>query len=601
MNPHMNSEERGEGGDAAGARLPVSHVPNRARSSRGGAWPAFSMFVLPCLLSGCHDPFHTDEITTPVTLERLRTIDTTNLESQSLSQPVTVEEATQRALERGVQIPEPPSRVELTIADVRADALQNNLELHVELINPSIAAETVSEEEAKFESTFFAGYRRAITDSPTALATEGSQTTFDSASVGFDVPLRTGGDVRIELPVTRTETNNPFSLLDPAFTSDARFSISQPLLRGGGFRVNSYSIRVAKYQERIVDAQTKLEAIRILANADRAYWLLYAARRELDVRLEQYELAKDQLDRARRKVEAGDVAGIEITRAESGVASTLEGIIIAYTELKRRQRDLLRIMNRIDLPLDADTAVIPLTEPSPVGLELDRHELAITAIANRIEMLELELQLAIDAATIDFEKNLALPLFTVDYTYSANGLGGSFGDSFDQLGDKNFEDWSLGLNLEIPIGNEAAKSRVRRSLLTRLQRLATREEREQAIASEVYDALDTLRQNWQRIIAARHETILAGRTYEAEQRQFDVGERTSTDVLNAATDLADAQSREVSALAEYQIAQVDLAFATGTLLGSDRIDWQPIGLDDDGHAPQFDLDQANAPNPVNGP
>jgi outer membrane protein TolC len=551
--------------------------------------------TLAMLLAGCHDPFHTDEITTPITQEQLRMIDTTNLEAQSLATPITVEEATEQALERGVQIPEPPSRVELTISDVRADALRNNLDLHVELINPSIAAESVNEEEAKFESVFFAGYRRAITDSPTALATEGSQTTFDSATAGFDVPLRTGGAVRIELPVTRTETNNPFSLLDPAFTSDARFSISQPLLRNGGFRVNSHSIRVAKYQERIVDAQTKLEAIRILANADRAYWLLYAARRELDVRLEQYELAKDQLERARRKVDAGDVAGIEITRAESGVASTLEAIIIAYTQLKRRQRDLLRIINRDDLPLDADMAVIPLTEPSPVGLELNRRELALAAIANRMEMLELELLLAIDASTIDFEKNLALPLFTVDYTYSANGLGSSFGNSFDQLADKNFEDWSVGLNVEIPIGNEAAEARVRRALLTRLQRLATREQREQAIASEVFDALDTLRQNWQRIIAARHETILAGRTYEAEQRQFDVGERTSTDVLNAATDLADAQSREVSALAEYQIAQVDLAFATGTLLGSDRIDWQPIGLEDEQSTPQFELDARQLP------
>ena len=49
------------------------------------------------------------------------------------------------------------------------------------------------------------------------------------------------------------------------------------------------------------------------------------------------------------------------------------------------------------------------------------------------------------------------------------------------------------------------------------------------------------------------------------------GFRTSTDVLDAASRLADAQSREVRSLADYQIALIDIAFATGTLLGHSRI------------------------------
>ena len=52
--------------------------------------------------------------------------------------------------------------------------------------------------------------------------------------------------------------------------------------------------------------------------------------------------------------------------------------------------------------------------------------------------------------------------------------------------------------------------------------------------------------------------------------------RTSTEVLDAQTKFADAQSAEIQALAEYQIALVDLAYATGTLLGAARIHWEPI-------------------------
>ena len=194
-------------------------------------------------------------------------------------------------------------------------------------------------------------------------------------------------------------------------------------------------------------------------------------------------------------------------------------------------------------------------------------------------MLELELQLAVDASTIDFERNATLPLFVLDYSYTINGLAGNFHNAFRDLGDASFADYSVGLTAEIPIGNRAAKARLRRAMLQRVQRLATREQRRLAIRQEVYDALDQLEQNWQRILSARQETILAARTYDAEKMQFEVGLRTSTEVLEAAARLADGQSREIRALVAYEIARVDIAFATGNLLGQGSVMWQPIHLD----------------------
>ena len=38
----------------------------------------------------------------------------------------------------------------------------------------------------------------------------------------------------------------------------------------------------------------------------------------------------------------------------------------------------------------------------------------------------------------------------------------------------------------------------------------------------------------------------------------------------------DAQSAEILALAEYQIALVDLGYATGTLLSAAKVQWEPI-------------------------
>ncbi|MHC4863602.1 MAG: TolC family protein, partial [Planctomycetota bacterium] len=157
-----------------------------------------------------------------------------------------------------------------------------------------------------------------------------------------------------------------------------------------------------------------------------------------------------------------------------------------------------------------------------------------------------------------------------------NGLGATRGDSFDMLGDKNFEDHRMGLQLQVPLGNVGARSRLLQAFYLRRQRLATRENRQRLIELEVLNAIDQLEANWQRILASRQNTILSGRLFEAEQRQFELGLRTSTDVLDAQTKFAEAQSAEIRALAEYQIAQVDLAYATGTLLGAAKVQWQPI-------------------------
>ncbi len=104
----------------------------------------------------------------------------------------------------------------------------------------------------------------------------------------------------------------------------------------------------------------------------------------------------------------------------------------------------------------------------------------------------------------------------------------------------------------------------------------TRQNRQELIELEVLNALDRLEANWQRILANRQNAILTGRLFEAEKRQFEIGLGTSTDVLDAQTAFANAQSSEISALTEYQIALVDIAYATGTLLGSAKIQWEPI-------------------------
>lgn len=473
--------------------------------------------------------------------------------------------------------PAPPERP-MTIEEVRQLTLRNNLDLRVELLNPTIARTSLSAEEARFESLFVANVDYSTFDSPTATQLEGSQGNSLSADAGIRVPLRTGGAIQLSAPVSRFETDNQFSLLNPSYQSDAVATISQPLLRGAGTAANAQSIRLAFYDLQATEARTKLEIIRVLAAADRVYWRLYAARQELTVRKQEYDLAVAQLERARRLVLGGQQAEVEVIRAESGVADTLEAIIIAENAVRDRQRDLKRTLNEAGLGMESDTVLVPATEPTALYYNLDPAYLADVALDQRMEMLELELRIAADAANIDAARNATLPLVSLDYTYNVNGLGASFGESFDQTGDQDFEDHRVGLRVEVPLGNAAARSQLRNAILGRLQRLATREQQATAIRQEIYNAVDQLESNWQRIVAARQRVVLAARTVQAELRQFENDLRTSTEVLNAQTRLADARSAEIAAVTEYQIAQIDVAFATGTLLGANRVVWTPGGM-----------------------
>ncbi len=222
------------------------------------------------------------------------------------------------------------------------------------------------------------------------------------------------------------------------YSPTSTFSISQPLLRGAGKRVNTYSIRILEYQRQITDAMTKLEVIRVLANADRGYWRLYAARKELEVRQQEYQSAQAQLEQTRRMVAIGEKAVVEETRSEAGVAERLDGIIKAKKELQDRERELKQIMNEAGMGIDSPAVVVPTTEPDPVLYELDRQRLTASAVENRMEMLEVELQIAQDLSTVQYYENQALPLVSLDYTYSINGFGAARNDAYDMMSNRDF-------------------------------------------------------------------------------------------------------------------------------------------------------------------
>lgn len=502
--------------------------------------------------------------------EELAVIGTVQLADQSVSKPVTVEEGLEQFRQQVIEPNAAPKKLELTLEQVRQAALANNLDLKVDLIDPAIAQRSVDAERAKFESVFYSSASYAYGE---ASEDDEDNAKAWSGEVGIRKPLPTGGTIDLGVPVSDSE---------PGGVTAAAASVSyvQSLLRGAGTRVNTQSIRIAEHYWNITSAQTKLAAIRLLANADATYWGFYAAHKELDVRREQYKLAQDQLSHAEKKVAAGSAPKTEIVRAEAGLASRLEAVIDAETQVQSYRRELLRIMNRQDVPFEAAVDIELQTQPNPLGLALDAKALADKALGMRMEMLQLEQYLTIDDLNVELARDATRPDLTLSYTYTTQSDARTAGGALGDLAGDGYDDHVIGLSATIPLGNKAAQARLQKARLAKVQDEAQREALRQSIRQEVYEAVSQLERNWRRILAAKQGVVAADRDYLVEQRQFILGQRTSTDVLYSATRLADAQLSQIRAFADYEVAQVNLARATGTLLGYGRVWLQPVDLED---------------------
>ncbi len=518
------------------------------------------------LVLGCKRTVYKDDLITDETRTSIRTIKPLVLAPDpdpEASEPVLAE-------------PNAPATQVITLEQCRSLALENNLTLKAQLIAPTLAEETLNQERAKFETAFSTSINYNKRDRSSMSSLESNQDDYLSISTRLQAPLITGGTASFDTRDNRTHSDNTWNRYDPIYSPSTSASLSQPLLQGGGVKTAKYSIRIAGLNEVLVKAQTKLEVIRVVAAMDRVYWRLYAAQEALEVRKQQLDLANLQLNKAIRQVNSGVSAEVEIVRAKAGVAQQAEAIIVAQNALADRQRELKRVINKSGLAMQSRTQMLPKTEPVPVAYALDPNALLTSAFEYRMELLQLELQLLQDNQTIDFQKNMALPVATMNYTYNINALGETRNEAYDMLQDRHYADHTMGLSMRIPLGNAASKSRVRRAKYEKYQRLITQKQRRDLVEYEVLNALDQVQTNWQRIMASQQNTVYSSRVYEAETRQFEQGLRTSTDVLDAQTTLADAQLSELSALVEYQVALVDLAYATGTLLGAAQIEWEPI-------------------------
>lgn len=461
-------------------------------------------------------------------------------------------------------------QLEIKLEEARLAAISGNLDLRVELVSPAIADQVVSEERGAFEKTFQLGSSWQRTDDPSSPP----DTTYNVISPSVNVPLTSGGQVQVGYDFNRNEAHT--ALNSTQVKSGAGLSLTQPLLRGFGYNVNTAPIQIACLAQGIASANAKLKAISVAAEVERAYWNLWSAHKLLEIARQQKELADKQIPIAKRLVEAEVLSAAEVIRAESGSLSRDNDVISAETEVRITGRELKRIMQKADLPVNGPTLLTPLTDPNPTALKFDRPSVTQAAIDNRMELLQIRLEVFQNWITQEVQRNSQLPRLDLLAQIKGLGLDKDLGGSLDDLSRGKHGDGLVGLSLQVPLsGNISAQARFRQAELNYWLLQIRQQQQTVAIEQQVHNAIDRVEQNWRRVQATHVASEAARKTYEAEARLNSEGVRTTTEVLLVLSNLADAQASEIAAITDFQIAKVDLAEATGTVLGFAHIHWNP--------------------------
>jgi outer membrane protein TolC len=130
----------------------------------------------------------------------------------------------------------------------------------------------------------------------------------------------------------------------------------------------------------------------------------------------------------------------------------------------------------------------------------------------------------------------------------------------------NFNNWSAGLTLTVPLGNRAAEAGYTQATLQEQQSRVSLRNLELQIVAQVREAARRIETTAKRVEAARVARALAEETLRIEQRRLRAGVTTTFNVLQFQRDLTAAQAVEVQAVNEYQKSLANLERVRGTVL-----------------------------------
>ncbi|HTY40437.1 MAG TPA: TolC family protein [Thermoanaerobaculia bacterium] len=497
--------------------------------------------------------------------------------------------------------PAPAGTVSLTLTDAIRRALQKNTSLAIERLNVDQATSAVVRAEGSYDLAWNLDVSwRQNTDPinsvfsgapPGELAPENERY---GASTSFQQLLPTGGSVSLFTGWHHTTTDGIYTILSPAYETDAGISLTQPLLRNLSIDPVREAIRVAKADLSESEAHLKTVVADTVTQVDAAYWNLVAARRDVVSIESSVVLADRQLAETRVRIEAGVLGETDIAEPTAELERRKGNLALARQRSAFAENTLKQLI--LGDPTDSWWAarLEPSDDPTS-GAGVPPLEQALSdARQNRPEIVEAQSRRTRTEVRVDAASSALLPQLNLVANYARRGLAGSInpnavgidgqpvtsippavdgstGRSYGTIGENYFPDASVGLSLSLPIGNRSARANLAIAKAALSQASTAVTATEQQVEAEVRNAVFGVDSALQRIEATKAARSAAETQLYAEQEKFSVGLSTNFLVLTRQNDLTSARVAETSALTDYRKAETELARATGTLLQERRI------------------------------
>src|SRR2546429_8321598 len=226
---------------------------------------------------------------------------------------------------------------------------------------------------------------------------------------------------------TRSSSTSAANLFNPSVQSSIFVGFQQQLLNGFGRSVNTRNIRIAKNTRKIADWAFTQQAITTVTNTITAYWELVYARENVKVQQQAVTVAEKLYNDNKKQLEIGTMAPLDVTRAESELATDRQNLILAQTVHLQNQQILKNAISKNPLaPNLINVEIIPTELPSrPEAIEAPAfEEAAKEAFAKRPELQEEALNLLNGAIDVQATRNALLPTATLTAQYSTVGLAG---------------------------------------------------------------------------------------------------------------------------------------------------------------------------------
>ncbi len=458
--------------------------------------------------------------------------------------------------------------LKLTLEQAIETAVRNNLGIEGYRYGVKASEQDVVAEEAAFDHVFFASipFKRERTMLESAMTS--SVYTKASYTFGFKKRFRTGTYYQVQV----TDEFTHYTMPMPGNRATLMLTIAQPLMRNAGRRINTAHLDMARNNREMALLELENQLNDLVYQVTSAYWNLALARASLEVALNGQRLAEELYRTTKNMVESGVVKKLELLRAESGVAAREDSVQIARMNVKAAEDHLKMLLNPHRSGLITDEKVVLLDSPTDEAVECSFEECVRRALSDRPDLRKARVGLVQRKIGLDVALNQLKPKVDISAVFALTGIAADYGDNWEGLGRADYYTWQIGLDIEYPLGNRAAKAALKKAEYefrqTKMQVLGA----EQGVMFQVRNAIRKVRTNLRRIRAARIATRLAERSLREEEERYRVGQSTSIEVLRFQTDLIAAQTRELQAIIDYNLAIAELNKVRASNLTDNRID-----------------------------